>query len=312
MGLVDRRRLSAVTARRLEPARFARPTGWHTRPDVVRRTRRARHHAEFSLRLENDISRYAAETPRLVELIGRVHRPVEIRAAEQDAFTPEWIRLDSSVCEIDCQCLVTGDERVPVGGVIRLDIGGHLLHAHVGDEVRVVGSLSRPTPPVNPGAFDFRLWLRDRGIDCVMAADHPDAVTVLSRSAAFLDRIAAIRERLRRECLAVLVQHVRAENVPVAASLLLGDRTQMTDEISDQFTESGTMHLLAISGLHVSMLAAMLFFLCRALSLSPAGTAALVLCGIVGYAFITDHRPPVLARGHPGLCCGRGTSRRGA
>lgn len=254
----------------------------------------ARHHAVFSLRSAHDVSRYATESPRLVELIGRVRAPVEIRAAEQDAFTPEWMRLDNSTCEIDCRRLVSGEESTPIGGRIRLDVAGHLLHAHVGDEVRLVGSLSRPAAPANPGAFDFRLWLRDRGIDAVVRADHPDAVQVLSRSTAVLDRLAAARERLRSACRAVLARHVRTENVPIAASLLLGDRTQMTDEISDQFTTSGTMHLLAVSGLHVSMLAAMLFFVCRGLHLSPRGTAALVLCGIVGYAFITDHRPPVM------------------
>lgn len=254
----------------------------------------ARHHSAWSLRGGDDVSSVATDQPQLVDLVGRVRTPVEIIAADEDAFTPEWMRVDRSSCQVECVRLMWGETAVPVSGIVRLDVSGHVLHLRVGDEVRVVGQLARPSPPANPGAFDFGAWLRNRGIDCILRTDHPDAVQRLSRSVEFADHVANLRQRLREECQAVLIREVRTANVPVAASLLLGDRTRMTDEVSDQFANSGTMHLLAISGLHVGMLAGMLFVLCRALHLSPWGTAALLLITIGSYAFITDHRPPVM------------------
>lgn len=254
----------------------------------------ARHHAVWSLRGGDDISCVVSDQPQLVDLEARIHTPVEITAADEDAFTPEWMRVDRSTCVLECETLRSGDRAIPVSGLVRLDVTGHVLLARVGDRVRVVGAIARPAPPGNPGAFDFGQWLRSRGIDCILRADHPDAVRRIAGSTRLTDRLANLRQRLRAECQALLVRHVRLSNVPVAASLLLGDRTQMTDEISDEFAHSGTMHLLAISGLHVGMLAGMLFFVCRGLHLSPWGTALLVLGVIAGYAFVTDHRPPVM------------------
>jgi competence protein ComEC len=254
----------------------------------------ARHHATWSLRERTDISQYAGAEPHPVALVGCIHTPVETVAADQDAFTPAWMRLDRSVCQVRCETLLSGTEELPVSGTVRLDVSGHLLQADVGDRVRILGALARPRPPQNPGAFDFQTWLRDRGIDCLVRTDHPDAVQRLETGRGVWRHVARWRHELRQECRRVLVEHLQPRCVPVAASLLLGDRTGMPDEIDTAFIESGTMHLLAISGLHVSLLAGMLYLGCRLLNVSPVTTAVILLVGIGGYAFITDHRAPVI------------------
>ena len=253
-----------------------------------------RHHSVWALRRDDDVSRFASEQPQPVELVGVVRTPVEIRAADQSEFTPSWMRYDRSVCEVACEWIVSEGDEIPASGRIRLEVTGHLLHAHVGDRVRIVGELLRPAPVRNPGGFDFRAYLRDRGIDCIVRSNHPDAVVRLASEPGWGDRVARRRHRLRSECRAILTQYVERDRVPIAASILLGDRTGMNDDLRAMFAESGTMHLLAISGLHVGILAGMLYLLCRVVYLSPVGTAVLVITGVLAYAFVTDHRPPVL------------------
>lgn len=254
----------------------------------------ARHHAVWSLRPVDDIVQFAAEEPRPVELVGRIRTPVEVLSADAGAFTPEWMRVDRSVCHLACESLVSPTGETRVSGLVRLEVSGHLLAVGVGDRVRIFGHLARPRPPQNPGAFDFRTWLRNRGIDCTLRAGHPDALARLDAPPGWRVRLARGRHRLRQECRRILAEHLEPRCVPVAASLLLGDRTGLTDEIESSFVNSGTMHLLAISGLHVSMLALLLYIGCRWLNVSPLSTAVIVLAGIGSYAFVTDHRPPVM------------------
>lgn len=254
----------------------------------------ARHHVVWSLRPPDDVAQFASEAPRPVELTGRIRTPVEVLSADTDTFTPEWMRVDRSVCHLACDSLAFRTGEVRVSGLVRLEVSGHLLNLGVGDRVRVLADLARPRPPQNPGEFDFRLWLRNRGIDCTLRADHPDAVTRVDAPLGWRDWVGRGRHRLRQECRRILAEHLQPRCVPVAASLLLGDRTDLTDEVETAFIGSGTMHLLAISGLHVSMLALLLYLVCRWLNVSPVSTAVIVLAGIGGYAFVTDHRPPVL------------------
>lgn len=254
----------------------------------------ARHHTVWSLRPVDDIAQFAEDEPRPVELTGRIRTPVEVLTADSDTFTPEWMRVDRSVCHVACESLASPAGETRVSGLVRLEISGHLLAVGVGDRVRVLGHLARPRPPQNPGAFDFRSWLRDRGIDCTLRAGHPDALTRLNAPLGWRDRVARGRHHLRQECRRILAEHLEPRCVPVASSLLLGDRTGLTDEVETAFVDSGTMHLLAISGLHVSMLALLLYIGCRWLNVSPMSTAVVVLSGIGSYAFVTDHRPPVM------------------
>lgn len=254
----------------------------------------ARHHAFWSLRSANDLSQFARSEPRLVELIGVIESPVEIDAANQDPLTPAWMRVDRSQCLLAAEAVVSGREWEPVSAVVRLEVSGHLLHSRTGDRIRVIGRLSVPGPVRNPGGFDYRAWLRGRGVDCVLSCDHPDVVTNLGRATGWRHALGRFRDRLRSDCLEVMQRELRPDNAAVAASLLLGDRARMTDEISDAYIQSGTMHLLAISGLHVAMLAGMVYLVCRALKLSTTSTGVVVLLVIVAYAFITDHRPPVI------------------
>ena len=99
---------------------------------------------------------------------------------------------------------------------------------------------------------------------------------------------------LRDRAEVVLVEHVGDRQLPIASVILLGDRSLMGDDVRDAFAESGTMHLLAISGLHVGIFAAMFWFGCRLFGVSDRTTAAVVIGAVVSYACLTGGRPSVV------------------
>ncbi len=251
-----------------------------------------RHALRWSVRSSHDVSRYAGIDPVPVKLVGVVGSPVTIRAADRSEMTPPWMWIDRSQCLLTCERLVGIAGSIPTMGRVQLFATGHLLHANVGDRVEVTGRLIEPRTVQNPGGFDYRSYLRRKGIRCLLDVEHPDAVRVLESGTT--GRIARFRARLRDECEAVLVGHLGRRVAPLAVSLLLGERSQLPRDIREAFTESGTVHLLAISGLHVGILAALLLGCCRMLNVSVPMTTFVVMAGVLAYAFATNHRPPVI------------------
>ena len=251
----------------------------------------ARHHQFWSVTGANDLAQYATVESRLVRLSGVVSEQPWIRRAGTQDWQTATPQIDQSRCMITATSLGTDAGDVPVSGRVRLTVKGHLLHVAVGDEVVISGWLSLPMAAGNPGQFDFRNSLRRQQCRCLLFANHPDAVRKLrdggrNRPARVL---AEFREQGERLCIA----HLDAANTPLATGLVLGDRSRMTGDIRASFAESGTAHLLAISGLHVGILAALLWLCCRLCNSSPRTTAVVIVVGLLFYAVISGGRPPV-------------------
>jgi competence protein ComEC len=251
----------------------------------------ARHHQYWSVTGTNDLAQYATVESQLVRLSGVVSEQPLIRHAGTQDWQTATPLVDQSRCIVVATSLETNAGEVPVSGRVRLTVKGHLLHVAVGDKVAISGWLSLPMPAGNPGQFDFRDSLRRQQCRCLLFANHPDAVRKLrdggrNRPARLL---AEFREQGERLCVA----HLDAENIPLATALLLGDRSRMTGSIRTSFAESGTAHLLAISGLHVGILAALLWLCCRLCHASPRTTALVIVASVLFYAVISGGRPPV-------------------
>jgi competence protein ComEC len=251
-----------------------------------------RHHLDWTARSPMDIGLMVTTVPQLVQLEGIVSAPALAVSADPGEMTPAWARIPRSVCQLTCMSLRTKSGTRPVAGTVRLHVTGHLLHAEVGDRVQVTGWMSVPQRPANPGTADFGQWLRAQGIGAIVSTDHPEAVVVLEPGVQH--PLARSRARLRDRLEGLLVAQLELPTVPLAISLLLGDRTSLSEDVRSAFVETGTMHVLAISGLHVGILAGMLLAGCRLIQLSVRGTTLIVLLGVGTYALLTDLRPPVI------------------
>ena len=253
----------------------------------------ARHHQFWSLRETPSIAALPAGS-QPVKLIATIASPISTRSNNRPGV-PTWMRLDHSVLQVECESLVTHDEQLlPVVGLVRVDVAGHLLDLVPGDRVEILGQLAVPEPPRNPGDFDYPEFLRSRGMDRVLRCDTPDTVQLIERPRGLAARVSRLREGVRRECDRLMFDHLPPRLQPVAASLLIGDRSDLHEETETAFIRSGTMHILAISGLHIGVLASFVMLLCRAVQLRTLTTSLLVLAVIYGYAAIAESRPPVM------------------
>ncbi|HEY4548347.1 MAG TPA: ComEC/Rec2 family competence protein [Pedomonas sp.] len=136
-----------------------------------------------------------------------------------------------------------------------------------GAKVRVKAWLQPPPGPSVPGGYDFarRAWFEGIGAVGVPLGD----VTVVMPpppARGIMERLETARETLS----ARLRERIGGEAGGMAAALVTGDRSGISDEVTEAMRNSGLAHLVSISGLHIGMVTGLVFLLTRrVLALSP-------------------------------------------
>lgn len=264
-----------------------------------------RHHVSRSLGPPGSIARRVTSTRQLSQLNGVIvtvprTRPPPHGAAVHQRPTTRWqLRIETIRHRFHSE---------PATGRLQVIVNDRIRGLDVGDRVSLTGWLERPSTARNPGGFDMRCFLVRQGVCGILVVRTVGGVRRTGFSRHSVDRfrrwLAALREAGNR----ILVRHLSPRTAPVAAALLLGLRDELDDEHRNMFIRSGTMHLLAISGLHVGLLAGLVWTLARLLRCGPAVTSAMVVISVCSYALVAELRPSVLraavlvtihALGHP-------------
>jgi competence protein ComEC len=133
-----------------------------------------------------------------------------------------------------------------------------------GERVRIMAVVAPPPPPAAPGAFDFGRAAFFAGIGGAgYAVGRVERVE--DRPVGFWTAILAATERLRVTMAARIDATVGGAEGGVIGAFLTGQQTAIPDHVMDDFRASGLAHLLSISGIHVSLVAALVFLPVRAL-----------------------------------------------
>lgn len=143
-----------------------------------------------------------------------------------------------------------------------------------GQRIFVYGSGSIWEEASNPGGFDAKTYYFSMGIT---GAVHGKAVRIRSFS---YDRLRQTLFHAKNTLLQSFVTYLGEENAGVIASMLLGERALLSEETEELYRHGGISHILAISGLHVSLLGTALYELLRKSFLGRNG-AIPVACGAV-------------------------------
>jgi competence protein ComEC len=129
-----------------------------------------------------------------------------------------------------------------------------------GERWRLRLRLKRPRGFANPAGFDYEGWLFRRGIRATgYVRDHP-ANTGLGTAAGPLAALQRLRQRLADRLDEALATSPRRGLV---AALALGERGAIAQDQWQVLRRTGTSHLVAISGLHLGLVAGLMFALAR-------------------------------------------------
>jgi len=250
------------------------------------------HHIHRNVFDADDIGFAATDEPRLVQLRGRlIDEPTFDPPAIGDPLRsiPDAARTRVVMA---AEQLGDGADLQPVSGRVAVTLIGNKSQLRAGDELELTGWLARPRLPDNPGERDYASMLLDQRIRATMMVRHVgDATSLTTRasSSSWDGGFAKVRAWAERQFSEQLPEH----EAGIASALLLGDGAAMNREDWQRYIRTGVVHVLAVSGQHLTVLAGFVWFVLRGPGITRRRAALLVAIGIIAYGALTGNRPPV-------------------
>ena len=188
-----------------------------------------------------------------------------------------------------------------VCGKVRVTLRGKTPPLARGDRIEAQGYLHGIRNFYNPGGFDYERYMALRGIHARLAS-RGDRIRILSSgpSSDWRTWLDQMRRHLAR-LMDVALANRRPEAAAVLKALIIGERSAVSSELRDRFNRAGVGHVLAISGLHIGMVATGIFFVAmRLLSWVPMllhrawtrkGAALAAMLALGAYAVLSGLSP---------------------
>jgi len=161
---------------------------------------------------------------------------------------------------------------------------------HYGERLKFAAKLRLPHNYHNPGAFDFRGYMASNGL-VASASVRADKI---ERLPGFVGtKFELWRTRVHRSIIAMIHKLWPQEQAALVDAMVIGDDAFIDRDTRMDFQRSGTYHILVVSGMNVSILAFVTFWLLRGLRAGDAAASCITMVLAVLYAILTDVGAPV-------------------
>lgn len=177
-------------------------------------------------------------------------------------------------------------------GACQLAVSGHVLWARPGDKLRIFGQLARVAPPLNPGEFDFAANARVNRQLTRIRCSAPECVVRLAAGSEWAPRRWLDAARARAKYL--VRSMVGPTRAGLAAAILLGAREGLPFEETEPYLETGTVHVLVVSGMNVAILAVGLLAMMQLGWLQRRVGLAVIIAIVIAYTLLAESQPPVM------------------
>lgn len=203
------------------------------------------------------------------------------------------IREDKTFLEVDVRDLSLNQKNIKTTGKILLKIKQQTNRFNYGNLIQIHGYLYSPFPAKNPGAFDYRKYLNTKEIFGCMSLQNDSQVEILDRREGNLF-ISQIILPLRGYILNSFKRNLSGTHQAILSGFVLGERRGIPKETYKLFTDTGTLHLLAISGSNVALVVVIFFGLFRLLRIPYKISLILIFPLILIFSNVTGNQPSVV------------------
>lgn len=153
----------------------------------------------------------------------------------------------------------------------------------LGQYLLLKGELLEPDKVRNPGGFDEYLFLKNRNIDYKSFPQVLDYSNVETDFFMYLNT-------LRTKVSDIYKKTLPEREAGIISSMVLGDKSDLDKEIKELYIANGIYHIISISGLHISALSLVIFFILNRF-LSKKITSTILIVFLVLYCLFTGNSP---------------------
>lgn len=219
--------------------------------------------------------------------------------SEKRADGEKWVLRD---CRVSWKQTSGGDQS-PYSKTI--DFPGKILcyvkseGFEIGDRVTVSGSVKCLKAPGNPGEYDYRRSCLSKGIICEFYGERArwdGQASQENRTGLDQGRFLGVSRALRRfrQNLGERLDRCgEPEDAGILKAVLLGDRSSLDSEAYSLYQKNGISHLLAISGLHMSIIGMGLWRLLRRVGCTRGSSSVIAGSILILYGTMTGFSPSV-------------------
>ncbi|MEM1109041.1 MAG: ComEC/Rec2 family competence protein [Planctomycetota bacterium] len=245
---------------------------------------------------------YIQDEGALAELEGLIVGEPWLKEGTSGPFAAFGFESPTTHFELRVDTVLTPAGAESAEGILlaKINLADHRLR--LGQRIRVRGWLAPIGPPLNPGDFDYRAFVAERGVvgRISMAnrgnwdlVDPPAFGTKLWGPASWLQRL---REAVANRAAWSLGLGMGddTQTLGLLQTLLLGETTQDIDTLRDRFRDVGLAHLLSISGAHLGILMGLVWLIARLVLPHPSRAAVLVLAVLGLYLLAVPLRVPIV------------------
>jgi len=168
------------------------------------------------------------------------------------------------------------------------------LQLAYGDELLIPGKFAPIDPPFNPAEFNYKKYLAHQNIyyqDFLYPGQYRLVQSNMGNP--FIANVLALRRQMVQK---LKLQLHDPNAIAVASTLILGYKADLSEDVLQAYSKTGTIHVLSVSGAHVAIIWALLAFMLRFLNRFRHGglIKAIIIIPIIWYyAMLTGFSPAV-------------------
>lgn len=166
-----------------------------------------------------------------------------------------------------------------VGKVILYDKNSNNLK--IGNKIYLTGTLQKFQEGTNPGQFNEYLYYKSNNIDYKVFVEN---LKIINKKYDFLgENLRKIRGKFSE-----IYQNILGEESGVICAMVLGEKSAIDIDTKELYQKNGIAHILAISGLHITMIGMFLYKILKKIYLPNETVIPLAIMALILYAKMTD------------------------
>jgi competence protein ComEC len=163
-----------------------------------------------------------------------------------------------------------------------------------GDIISLTGRLALPKKASNPSEFCYSTYLKFKNIHTRLYVNNGNFL-LLSKPQKGVFKFLSSLNRLRNKIILMHSQNIKSPQLELLGGIVFGDdAVNPTEDMKNSFRNSGLTHIIAASGMNVSMIFGMCFFLSQIFRLNYTLSVILGMASIIFYTCMTGFGAPVL------------------